>query len=77
VPAGLTPFDIGGASTLTGFVRVTLAIGVFVDEEHSPAEHAEDIAENTKRLFPAADVTVLEVQTEPPSSSQMDACHQP
>jgi hypothetical protein len=71
------PFGIDGASTLTGFVRVTLAIGISVDEEHSPTEHAEDIVENTKRLFPAADVTVLEVQTDPISSSQMDACHLP
>jgi hypothetical protein len=44
------------------YVEVTLTIGVPIDAEYSSAEHADDIIENVRQLFPAADVTVQEVQ---------------
>ncbi len=45
------------------YVEVKLTISVPVDAEYSPAEHADDIVKNVRRLFPAADVTVQEVET--------------
>jgi hypothetical protein len=53
-----------GGSVVT-YVKVTLTIGTSIDAEYSPAEHVDDIIENTRRLFPAAEVTVLEVTTDP------------
>jgi hypothetical protein len=48
---------------MPSYVEVTLMIGVSVDDEYSPAEHVEDIIQNTRRLFPLAEVTVGEVKT--------------
>ena len=45
------------------YVEMTLTIGVPIDAEYSSAEHADDIIENVKQLFPAADGTVHEVQS--------------
>ncbi|WP_311031226.1 hypothetical protein [Mesorhizobium koreense] len=53
---------LGGGTVLT-YVEVKLTISVPVDAEYSPAEHADDIVKNVRRLFPAADVTVQEVET--------------
>jgi hypothetical protein len=43
------------------YIEVTLAIGVSIDAEYSPAEHTDDIIENVRRLFSAAEVAVLGV----------------
>jgi hypothetical protein len=55
------------------YVKVTLTIGVSVDAEFSPTEHADDIVENTRRLFPAAEVAVLEVTIDPLSEPELIA----
>ncbi len=52
-----------GAGVVATYVEMTLTIGVPIDAEYSSAEHADDIIENVKQLFPAADGTVHEVQS--------------
>jgi hypothetical protein len=46
------------------YVKVTLTIDVPVDAEYSPTEHADDIISNIRTLFPAAEVDILDVQTD-------------
>jgi len=58
----ITVAALSGGDQMLNRVEVTLTIGVCVDDEYSPAEHAEDIVKNTRRLFPLAEVTVGEVK---------------
>jgi hypothetical protein len=52
-----------GRVEMPGYVEVTLTISVSVDDEYSSDEHVEDIINNTRRLFPAAEVTVNRTET--------------
>jgi hypothetical protein len=62
VPWCKGPGVFGGARTMETYVEVTVTIGVAIDAEYSSAEHAGDIIENVRRLFPGGDMTVHEVQ---------------
>lgn len=58
---------------MENYVKVALTIGVPVDAEFSSAEHADDMLENVRRLFPGAEVTVLEVTADPLSEPKLSA----
>ena len=54
------------------YVNVALAIGVLIDAEYSSAEHADDIIENVRQLFPEAEVKVHEVRTCQSNKPELD-----
>jgi hypothetical protein len=52
-----------GGNEMATFLEVRLTIGVAIDAEYSSSAHADDIVQNVRRLFPAADIVVDEMRT--------------